>query len=47
MASNRKGKKVTVKERNTSITVVANVNTKLQVKVEGGPDGASNNKSRK
>ena len=47
MAGYRKGKQVTLTERNTDITVVANVANKLRVKVKGGPDGSSNSKSRK
>lgn len=47
MAKKRKGKQVTLKERNSNITVVANVADKIKVKVEGKPDGTSSNKSRK
>jgi len=41
------GRKITIKEKGTNITVVANTSDQLRVAIEGKPNGEANNRSRK
>lgn len=47
MPKGKDGKRITIKEDGTNITVVANTSNQLRVAVEGKPSGQANNKSRK
>lgn len=47
MPKGKQGKRITIKEDGTNITVVANTSSQLRVAVEGKPSGKTDNKPRK